>query len=190
MTAPMKVLTASRVVPSEIALRDARDFEQCYDAHKEQVFRVCLRYAGGRVDWAEDAMHDVFVKLWERMGELGDRGDLGGWLYRVATNVCLTRLRKDKGLWARTRHLLFEREESAPAAPDTLFDDKEAAGLALRMLEQLPARERVVLCMKVLDGKDQREIAATLSLSEGYVSKLLARAWARIEAAGWEVDRE
>jgi RNA polymerase sigma-70 factor (ECF subfamily) len=42
--------------------------------------------------------------------------------------------------------------------------------------------------MHVLDGLSQREIARTLDLSEGYVSKLLARAWSKLRAAGWEVD--
>jgi RNA polymerase sigma factor (sigma-70 family) len=48
-------------------------------------------------------------------------------------------------------------------------------------LGQLPARERVVLGMVHLDGKSQREVAEILGLSKGYVSKLLARATARLE---------
>ena len=42
--------------------------------------------------------------------------------------------------------------------------------------------------MKLLDGKSGKEIADTLVMSEGYVSKLLARAWQRLRKAGWEVD--
>jgi len=44
--------------------------------------------------------------------------------------------------------------------------------------------------MKLLDGKSQREIAETLSVTEGYVSKIFARGWERIRAAGWEGDDE
>jgi RNA polymerase sigma-70 factor (ECF subfamily) len=53
-------------------------------------------------------------------------------------------------------------------------------------LEQLPPLERVVLVMRQLEGMSQQEIAATLNLSKGYVSKLVHRAIARIRAAGWE----
>jgi DNA-directed RNA polymerase specialized sigma24 family protein len=42
--------------------------------------------------------------------------------------------------------------------------------------------------MKVLDGASQREIARALDVSEGYVSKLIARSVERLAAAGWEVD--
>ena len=54
-------------------------------------------------------------------------------------------------------------------------------------LQSLPGQERVVLALKILDGLSQREIAALLSLSEGYVSKLVARATARLGAKGWKV---
>ena len=55
-------------------------------------------------------------------------------------------------------------------------------------LKKLPAKERVVVCMKYLDGRSQQEIAKTLGFSKGYVSKLVARALDRIRASGWEVD--
>jgi RNA polymerase sigma-70 factor (ECF subfamily) len=64
---------------------------------------------------------------------------------------------------------------------------REAAE-ALAFLRSLPPNERVVLCMKVLDGCSQREIAQALSLSEGYVSKLAKRALDRARARGWEVQ--
>ena len=50
------------------------------------------------------------------------------------------------------------------------------------LLTRLPARERVVFCMRHLDGMQQREIAAALHLSEGYISKLLKRTSRRIRA--------
>ena len=43
--------------------------------------------------------------------------------------------------------------------------------------------------MKLLDEQPQREIAATLGLSEGYVSKLVRRGLDRLRAKGWEVGR-
>ena len=56
-------------------------------------------------------------------------------------------------------------------------------------LKRLPAKERVVFCMRYLDDKPQQEIAAALSMSPGYVSKLLTRARGRLERRGWEVGR-
>jgi RNA polymerase sigma-70 factor (ECF subfamily) len=60
----------------------------------------------------------------------------------------------------------------------------------MEALERLPPKERVVLSMRLVDDKSQREIAAVLGLSEGYVSKLLSRAKEQVKREGWEVDDE
>jgi RNA polymerase sigma factor (sigma-70 family) len=133
---------------------------------------------------AEDLTHDVFVKLLEHLPRLAEGDDLGGWLYRVTANLAISRLRREQSLLGRLHRLWSD--EPTPSA-ESLFEQQEAAADALAMLHDLPARERMVVCMKLLDGQSQREIAATLSLSEGYVSKLLARGYERIRAGGWEV---
>jgi RNA polymerase sigma-70 factor (ECF subfamily) len=69
-----------------------------------------------------------------------------------------------------------------------LLEDREEARRALQLVERLPARERVVLWMALVDERSQREIAGALGLSEGYVSKLLDRAKARVRREGWEVE--
>ena len=71
-----------------------------------------------------------------------------------------------------------------------MVEEHDEAREAMATLSALPAAERVALCLKVFDGMAQRDIAATLGFSEGYVSKLLSRAWAQIRAAGWEVGHE
>ncbi len=45
-------------------------FEQCYRAHKDEVYRWCLRYGAGRHAWAEDVAHDVFVRLLSHLPKL------------------------------------------------------------------------------------------------------------------------
>jgi len=54
-------------------------------------------------------------------------------------------------------------------------------------LDRLPARERVVVCMKLVDDMTQVQIAEALALSQGHVSKLLARGFARLRERGWEL---
>jgi RNA polymerase sigma factor (sigma-70 family) len=172
----------------DVADRGARPmtFEACYQQHRKNVYHYCLRYSGGRTGWAEDVAHDVFVKLLEHFSHLHDVEDIGGWLYRVAANISISRLRREQSLLARLRSAWTEEETEGSA--EVLFEQHEVAAATMTALRALPARERVVLCMKVLDGKSQRAIAETLSMSEGYVSKLLTRAWGRLRAAGWEAD--
>lgn len=165
-------------------VREAMTFEACYARHRATVYRLCLRYGGGRATWAEDVTHDVFVKLLEHLPRLTAHDDVGGWLYRVATNLCLNRLRGERS-FVRTMGQLLAGPEPHEPGSDVLFEQKEEARVAMQTLQSLPPREQVVLCMKLLDGKSQKDISTTLSLSEGYVSKLLTRAWIRVRAAGW-----
>lgn len=161
-------------------------FEAAFKAHRNRVYRLGLRYGGGRTSWAEDLTQDVFMKLLETLPSLSACEDLGGWIYRVTTNAALSRLRKERSFVGWMQQAWFGPEASEDSA-DAQLELSETARAAQSVLDSLPPKERVVLSMKVLDGKAQREIALTLGLSEGYVSKLLARAWERVRAAGWEV---
>jgi RNA polymerase sigma-70 factor (ECF subfamily) len=161
-------------------------FERCYREHRERVFRLALRLGGGNVAFAEDVASDVLLKLYEHLPDLQDVDDLGGWLYRVTVNASLSRLRRERSLLGRVLRTLRSAPQHAAPSPEVLFAEHEAAAAAMATLARLPPKERTVLCMKVLDGKSQQEIAETLGLSEGYVSKLVARAWDRVRDAGWE----
>ena len=176
-------------VPPAPAARSI-SFEALYEAHAEQVFLWASRYAGGRTGWAEDIAHDVFVKAWEHRAWLREE-DVKGWLFRVTQNVAFTALRRENTLRGRLWNLLAPSEhgKSAPA-PDAELERRQALRTATAALEQLPGQERVVISLKLLDGLSQREIAKLLSLSEGYVSKLIHRAQQRLSSLGWRIDDE
>ncbi len=163
-------------------------FELLYRAHREQVLRWSLRYMGGDVTAAEDLAHDVFIQVLERMSGLERPEELNGWLYRVTAHLAISRWRRERSRWARVRSALaHEAAEPSPSPADAL-ELREGARRALAQLRALPPRERVVLCMKLLDGRSQRDIAGCLGLSDGDVAKLVTRALARVRAAGWTID--
>ncbi len=49
-----------------------------YRRYKSRVYHWCLRFAGGREDWAEDVAHDVFLRLFERIDDLDEDRNLDG----------------------------------------------------------------------------------------------------------------
>ena len=164
-------------------------FESIYREHFSAVYRQALRYGGGDPHWAEDVAHDVFMKLLQALPRLRRARDLGGWLYRVTANEAVSRLRRRSSLLARLSDAWQLLSADTPTdSPEVVVLRHEAAKAALETLQSLPARERVVICMRLLEGRSQRDIAATLDLSEGYVSKLVARGVASLRQAGWEVD--
>jgi len=172
---------------TEAASAERPTLEACYVEHRALVFHRCLRYGAGDVAFAEEVTQDVFLKLMEHLPHLRDAHDLGGWLHRVAANLAISRLRREKSLLGKLQSLWSTSQYEGESAHGVV-ERKQIADQVLDTLATLPARERVVICMKLLDGASQREISRALELSEGYVSKLLQRGLRRIAAAGWEVD--
>jgi RNA polymerase sigma-70 factor, ECF subfamily len=159
----------------------AARIDRLYRRHHRAVYRLALRYGLGDEAWAEDVTQDVFMILLDKLPGLAEHEQLDGWLYRVTCNRCLRRLERDR-FRSRPliRALLFGAAQDEPSIEARVFarEDLERARVALG---KLPARERIVLGMVHLDGKSQREVCEALGLSKGYVSKLLARAIARME---------
>ena len=160
--------------------------EACYAKHHARVYLLGLRYGGGNNAWAEDLTHDVFVCLAEKKDELDSLEDIGGWLYRVASNLAVSRLRRERSLWRRVSTKLSATEPRGEPSADIVIEQQQLSAMAVTALTRLPPKQRVVISMKILDDKSQREIADTLALSEGYVSKLIARGLRRIRRQGWE----
>lgn len=149
-----------------------------YATHRASVYRLCLRYGSGDRAWAEEVTGDVFVTVMARVDRLGDQDDLGGWFYRVTTNHCLKRLRRDR---VRRTFGLDGRARSAdrPGAAAMARVDLQ---VVLAAMAALPPKERVALSMHALDGQTLTEIGEVLGHSKGYVSKLISRARARLAA--------
>lgn len=169
--------TGDRVGQQQLAQR----IDRLYRRHHRSVYRLALRYGLGDEAWAEDVTQDVFMILLDKLPGLADHEQLDGWLYRVTCNRCLRRLERDRfRKLPLIRALLVGAAQDEPSIEARVFarEDLERARVALG---RLPARERIVIGMVHLDGKSQREVCEVLGLSKGYVSKLLARAIARLE---------
>ncbi len=157
--------------------------DRLYRRHHHAVFHLALRYGLGDEAWSEDVVQDVFVALLDRLPSLEDHQQLDGWLYRVTTNRCLRKLRRERFLRHDiVRRLLVVDSTQSPSMEGRVFARRDLER-ARTVLATLPPRERVVVCMCHLDGKSQREVCDVLGLSKGYVSKLLARGTARLEEA-------
>lgn len=158
-----------------------------YRKHHGLVHRLALRYGRGRAAFADDVTQEVFLQLLRHAGALADLDALEGWLYRVTTRRCLTRLRNERVMRILTfRWLVPEGEPSIDA--NALYGAREELRRALDALSELPPKERVAFSMYHLDGQSQEEICAVLGHSKGYVSKLIQRATEKLSKLGWEVS--
>ncbi len=173
-------------VPRDQAL--VREVELLYRRHHPLVFRLALRYGNGSAAWAEDVTQDVFIDLFKAIASLDDRSELEGWLYKATIHRCLNRLRRERFLGLAPVRWLLGQQKAEPRQPDALVMARQDLQRAFAVLETLPVKERMAFTMYYLDEREQDDIGATLGHSKSYVCKLIQRAVARLQAAGWEVQ--
>ena len=160
-------------------------FESCYTAHRDAVYRLCLRYGAGRASFAEDVTQETFVRLFQSFAKLDRERPISDWLYAVASRLCISRLRRDRSMLGWLSRLVHRAPDGTPSVAQ-LYEHHEAAAGLMAAIGRLPPKQQVALCMKAIDGKSQKEIARILRVSEGYVSQLIARARQALTDMGWE----
>jgi RNA polymerase sigma-70 factor (ECF subfamily) len=169
---------------------DGAAFERLVARHQRRLHGLCLRLLHDPSE-AEEMVQEVFLKLYRGAGGFDRRGQLFTLLYRIATNLCLNRLRRRKfvrfvSLGGSGR--ATSEDEASPIDPP---DDAPSAQarleasnrwrLARGAIERLPASQRVVLLLVRLEGLSYQEAADALGVSLGAVESRLFRAMRRLE---------
>ena len=149
--------------------RDEKAFEMLIHRHGPMVWRTCQRVARQTSD-AEDAFQSTFLVLCRKVGSIGRRESLGGWLHQVAYRIAL------KASSRRTSRRLDEEQLPAhDADPATGFLQSELRQDLDEALSRLPQKYRVPLVLCCLEGKTRTCAAAELSWAEGTLSSRLAK---------------
>lgn len=149
------------------------DLTRLYAAHGPSIRVHCTRLLGDAAS-AEDATHEVFLRVGRYVGRLPAMNEMRPWLFRIATNHCLNELRS-RGVRARTppqlAHTTTGNSEDAMAARND----------ARRFLERLPPRARAIAWLTYVDGMLQQEVAETLGVSRRTVVNYLNQVRTRLE---------
>ena len=150
-------------------MNDASEFEAFFRTHEDRVFATALRLLGDRSD-AEDVSQTVFLRAFERFGQIGHSPAAGGWLSTVTTNLCLNHLSRFRRRW----HLFSEMEagDAGPGFVDTIPAEAAAPDEHARLeasLQSLPDHQRVPLVLFHFEDRSYREIATLLGVSVGKV---------------------
>lgn len=148
-------------------------FELLFLEHWPRVYGVLVRLVGDPAE-AEDLALETFWQLYQRPPE--QRGSLGGWLYRVATNLGYNALRaaqRRQRYEATAGHEALVRA-AAPEPPEAA-ERAETRRRVRAVLYALPARAAQLLLLRH-SGFTYQEIAAALGVAPASVGTLLARA--------------
>jgi RNA polymerase sigma-70 factor (ECF subfamily) len=153
--------------------------------YSQRVYAKCLRMVGNEAE-AEDLTQEVFLQCFRKMDSFRGESAFATWLYRVAVNVVLMRLRR-KSLPTSSLEEIAEMKEGNLSPYQTLgAPDGELTTTIDRVylegaVSQMPPGYRQVLLMHHIEGYGHREIAHLLGLSIGTSKSQLykARVWLR-----------
>jgi RNA polymerase sigma-70 factor (ECF subfamily) len=157
---------------ADVALAAAGDqdaFERIYHRHVPRVTRLASWLVdGGDVD---DAVQEVFIRVWQKLHTFAGQSSFGTWLHRVAVNLMIRR-RKNLGI-ARKRLSGTEFELAELSAPV----DRPDLRLAIeRAMDQLPAGAREIFVLHDMEGYKHEEIGELLGVDAGTSRSQLHRA--------------
>jgi RNA polymerase sigma-70 factor (ECF subfamily) len=180
------------------------DFARQAEPFRRELLAHCYRMLAA-VHEAEDAVQETYLRAWRAWGDFEGRSSVRVWLYRVATNVCLTAL-EQRGRRALPSGLGAPATDLSPGAPPddpdvrfvepiaeslvvgaaddpaTIVASRESLRLALiAALQYLPPKQRAVLILREVLAFRAAEVATMLGTTVPAVKSTLQRARTRLD---------
>ena len=152
-------------------LGDADAFERIYKLHSRRVYALCLRMAGNPVE-AEDLTQDAFLTVLRKIRTFRGDSAFSTWLYRIAVNLVLMRLRKRPLQQTSSERNKDQNPDGGGlrgelGGPDVLLAGSIDRVVLERAIQRLTPCHRLVFVLHDVQGYKHKEIAKILSWSVG-----------------------
>jgi len=166
--------------------KDFGAFEALLERYEDKVFRLALRFVRNESD-AKEILQDTFLSIWRKLDTFKGDSQFSSWVYRVAANAALMRLR------AQRRHPEISTEElpigyldrvgQLPAVgenwakrPDDQLQSEELRRHIQAAVDALPELYRTIFLIRDVEGLSTEETAEVLGISVPTVKTRLHRA--------------
>ena len=161
---------------------DESTFEVIYKMYAPRLYYFVFEYIPQK-DISENIVQETLMVLWNKKSELISNTNLGAYLFTVAKNNCLYKLREIKYRQRIFDHATLSEPEleanysALENLETTRFNELEIEQIIENTLEQLPPQCRTVFNLSRFEGKKNKEIAEELNISvkavEGHITKAL-----------------
>jgi len=169
---------------------DSQAMEQIVLRYQQQVYNIAYGMLSNRED-AQDLTQDVFLCVWEKMGQFQFKSRFSTWLYRIVTNLCIN----EKNRQRRRQTVPTEIDDTQAWTPvDHATPEKEALKnerqqMLQAALAQLKGEYRTILVLREMEDMAYDELAKVLGCSIGRVKSRLHEARMELRKILQQKDR-
>ena len=158
---------------------DEDAFRTLVERHYSSILSLCYQYVGNQED-AEEVAQDVFIRAYRARESYEPRAKFSTYLYRIAVNLSLNRIRdRKRQMGAITDSVSEDRSLSIAQGnpmPDEVLEQKEKQAAIRKAVDTLPPKQKTAVILKRFHGLSYEEIAQVMECSLSAVEARLHRA--------------
>lgn len=149
--------------------------------YQNKVYQICYRMVGNAHE-AEDLAQEAFIRAYVNIQSFDENRKFSTWLYRIATNISIDRIRKKKPDYFLDAEVkgteglnLYSQLPIDQAQPDEEVESLEIQAYIQKEIMELPAKYRSVIALRFLDELSLAEISEVLDIPVGTVKTRIHR---------------
>ncbi|MFS0865676.1 RNA polymerase sigma factor SigW [Fredinandcohnia sp. 179-A 10B2 NHS] len=175
----METIIKNRI--RQIKNGDQNAFAEIVEIYKDKVFQLCYRMLGNRHE-AEDIAQEAFIRAFVNIHSYDLNKKFSTWLYRIATNLSIDRIRKKKPDYYLDAEIagsegltMYSQVAADVALPEDELESMELQALIQAEILKLPEKYRSVIVLKYIEEFSLKEIGEILDLPVGTVKTRIHR---------------
>jgi len=160
---------------------DRLAFGELVELYKDKLYNLGYRMMGNPQE-AEDVAQEAFLRAFKNLSKYDPKHKFSTWIYRIATNLCIDRMRKKKADYSLDAEIdgieggdMYTRLASSERTPEEEVVRAETHGEVQRAIEALPDNYRAAVILKYMHDMSLQEIADILEVPVSTVKTRIHR---------------
>lgn len=160
---------------------DQSAYEDIVNLYQHKLYQVCYRMLGSKEE-AEDITQEAFVRAYINLHSFDQKRKFSTWIYRIATNLCIDRIRKKKPDYYLDAEVtgtegldMYSQIAADEQLPEETLEQMELQERIQYEISRLPDKYRAVIVLKYIEELSLQEISEILEMPLGTVKTRIHR---------------
>jgi RNA polymerase sigma-70 factor (ECF subfamily) len=155
--------------------KDEAAYRDLVLAYQEMIVATCYGFLRN-LEEAEDVAQEVFIQVFRNIDNFRGEARLSTWIYRIAVNRSLNKVRSRKANLFVSLDVVFETSSGQSSTPFVALENTERAAILKAAIDKLPENQRTAFILSKHDDLANKKVAEVMEMSLSAVEALLNRA--------------